>query len=261
MNLEIITHHAGSSSRYPPVVFVHGGFHAAWCWDEYFLPHFCAHGFDVHALSLRGHGKSDGREELDSWGLVDYCADVAQVCQGLPECPVLVGHSIGAVIVQQYVQTHLARALVMISPTPLASMPLQKLWWSMRHPLTTAQMVIRQDINQSLPALRHLFFSSDTPKEQIDRYMAQMQTESNRVFKDIARISDPNPRKVQLPVLILAAEQDRIPKRVNEWLAKSFSAELETLPVAHDVMLTPKWKLAADRVIDWIAATCRTTAS
>ncbi len=260
MNLEIITQYAGAS-REPPVVFVHGGFHAAWCWEEYFLPHFCARGFDVHALSLRGHGKSDGYQELDCWGLADYCADVAQVCQDLPECPVLVGHSIGAVIAQQYVQTHLARALVMIAPTPLASMPLQKLWWAIRHPLTTAKMVIYQDINQSLPALRHLFFSPDTPKEQIDRYMAQMQTESNRVFKDIARISDPNPRNVQLPVLILAAEQDRIPKSVNERLAKSFSAELETLPVAHDAMLTPKWRLAADRIIDWIAATCKPTAS
>jgi pimeloyl-ACP methyl ester carboxylesterase len=120
---------------------------------------------------------------------------------------------------------------------------------SLSHPLTTARMAIRRDINQSLPALRHLFFSSDTPKEKIERYMAQMQAESNRVFKDIARISDPNPQNVQPPVLILAAEQDRIPKRVNERLAKSFSAEFETLPVAHDVMLTPKWRLAADSEI------------
>jgi hypothetical protein len=101
MNLEIITHSAGSS-RYPPVVFVHGGFHAAWCWDEYFLPCFRARGFDVHALSLRGHGRCEGRDELDSWGPDDDCTDIAQQCQDFPEFPVLVGHPIGAAIVQRY---------------------------------------------------------------------------------------------------------------------------------------------------------------
>lgn len=120
-------------------------------------------------------------------------------------------------------------------------------------------MVIRQGINHSPPALRHLLFSSDIPNEQIDGHMARMQRESNRAFKDIARIGDPNPRRIQLPVLILAAEQDRIPKSINERLARSFSAELETLPVAHDVRLTPRWRLAADRIIDWIAAICETS--
>ena len=26
---------------------------------------------------------------------------------------------------------------------------------------------------------------------------------------------------------------------------------------AHDVMLIPKWRLAADRMIDWMATTCK----
>jgi len=39
--------------RRPPLVFVHGSFHAAWCWAEHWLPFFSRAGFPCYALSLR----------------------------------------------------------------------------------------------------------------------------------------------------------------------------------------------------------------
>src|SRR5512141_2985715 len=47
-----------------PLLFVHGAWHAAWCWDEHFLDFFAGQGFAVHALSLQGHGASEGGERL-----------------------------------------------------------------------------------------------------------------------------------------------------------------------------------------------------
>lgn len=41
-------------SQNPPLVFVHGSFHAAWCWAEHFLPFFSQNGYDCYALSLLG---------------------------------------------------------------------------------------------------------------------------------------------------------------------------------------------------------------
>lgn len=38
--------------EHPPLVFVHGSFHAAWCWAEHWFPFFSEHGFDCYALSL-----------------------------------------------------------------------------------------------------------------------------------------------------------------------------------------------------------------
>jgi hypothetical protein len=60
-------HHARNARSAQYSLVLHGGFHAAWCWEEYFLPRFCAHGFDVHACSLRGQGASEGRVELVIW--------------------------------------------------------------------------------------------------------------------------------------------------------------------------------------------------
>lgn len=41
-------------NHYPPLVFIHGSFHAAWCWAEHWLPFFSNHGYDCYALSLLG---------------------------------------------------------------------------------------------------------------------------------------------------------------------------------------------------------------
>lgn len=37
-----------------PLVFIHGSFHAAWCWAENWLPFFSHLGYDCYALSLLG---------------------------------------------------------------------------------------------------------------------------------------------------------------------------------------------------------------
>ena len=40
-------HFEGSSAnaKRPSLLFIHGGFHGAWCWDEYLLPWFAARGW------------------------------------------------------------------------------------------------------------------------------------------------------------------------------------------------------------------------
>lgn len=55
LDLEVIAQcppAAGAGER-PPLVFVHGSFHAAWCWAEHWLPFFSRAGFPCYALSLR----------------------------------------------------------------------------------------------------------------------------------------------------------------------------------------------------------------
>ena len=44
----------GNSEKNPPLVFVHGSYHAAWCWAEHWLPFFSGFGFDSYAVSLLG---------------------------------------------------------------------------------------------------------------------------------------------------------------------------------------------------------------
>ncbi len=74
----------------------------AWCWEEHFLDWFAARGYPgARSPSLRGHGESEGRDSLDGYSLDDYAEDVAQAAADLPRPPVLIGHSMGALVVQK----------------------------------------------------------------------------------------------------------------------------------------------------------------
>ena len=42
-----------------PMVFIHGSYHAAWCWSEHWFDYFASRGHDCYALSCRGQGRSD----------------------------------------------------------------------------------------------------------------------------------------------------------------------------------------------------------
>ena len=110
MHLELISKHPHAQEHPTPLLFVHGAWHGAWCWADHFLPYFAAHGYAAHALSLRGHGGSHGHARLRWTRLSEYVADVAQTIERLPSPPILIGHSMGAAVVQHYLAAQPAPA-------------------------------------------------------------------------------------------------------------------------------------------------------
>src|SRR5438067_6647486 len=104
-NLEVRSRLPQRANGRPPLLFVHGGYCDGWCWEPHFLPWFADEGYAAHALSLRGHGGSGGRESLFVAGLDDYAADVERVMAKMPVAPVLIGHSMGAAVVERLLAT------------------------------------------------------------------------------------------------------------------------------------------------------------
>src|SRR5512147_764465 len=88
-----------AGSQPTPLLFIHGMMHGAWCWDVHFLDYFAQHGFAAHAVNLRGHGNSEGREALRWTRISDYVEDLANAVRQLPSPPVLIGHSMGGFII------------------------------------------------------------------------------------------------------------------------------------------------------------------
>ena len=93
--LEVIEKGGPSSEHAAPLLFVDGGLHAAWCWDEHFLDYFAGRGFHAIALSWRCHGASLASKALAMCSIDDYVDDVRHVAAEFGESPVLVGHSVG----------------------------------------------------------------------------------------------------------------------------------------------------------------------
>jgi pimeloyl-ACP methyl ester carboxylesterase len=81
--LEVIDKGSSSEAHPVPLLFVHGAYHAAWCWDENFLDYFADKGFRALAVSLRGHGQSTRCKPLRSCSIADYVEDVRAVADKL----------------------------------------------------------------------------------------------------------------------------------------------------------------------------------
>ena len=73
-------------------------------------------------LSLRGHGASGGHDTLFVAGLDDYAADVEHVAAQLDVAAVLIGHSMGAAIVERLLATRPVRAAALLAPVPPAGL-------------------------------------------------------------------------------------------------------------------------------------------
>ena len=113
--LEVIDKGSATESHPVPLLFVHGTWHAAWCWDEHFLDFFGDKGFRAVAVSLRSHGASAISKPLNSVTFADYVDDVHTAVDMLGSEPVLIGHSLGGLVVQKYLENRRAPAAVLLA--------------------------------------------------------------------------------------------------------------------------------------------------
>jgi pimeloyl-ACP methyl ester carboxylesterase len=257
MHLARITCAPRAAARATPVVFVHGGWHGAWCWREHFLPYFAQHGYVSHAFDLRGHGKSDGAHRLRRTSLADYVADLDRVVRDLDAAPVLIGHSMGGAIVRKYLESHQAPAAVLLATLPpIGGIP-ATLRLARRHPL----ILLKANATRSLLPLvgsprlaREAFFSDDIPHERLHAYFSRLQDESYRAFLDMLVLNLPHPARVRTPTLVLGAERDTFITRAEvEATARAYRTEATFFAMAHDMMLETGWPAVADHIVQWLA--------
>jgi alpha-beta hydrolase superfamily lysophospholipase len=257
MKLEVITREPVSDAHPTPVLFVHGMWHAAWCWSEHFLPYFAQQGYVSHALSLRGHGGSEGHERLRWTSLADYVDDVAQVAGQLQRPPVLVGHSMGGMVVQKYLESHQAPAATLLASAPPRGLLPATLRVALRHPLAFLKVNLTLSLFPVIgtPSLtQEAFFSVDMSEEKATAYFARMQDESYHAYMDMMILDLPRPERVKTPLLVLGAANDTmISSGEVEATARAYSTQAEFFPgMAHDMMLEAGWQAVADRILGWL---------
>ena len=255
MRLETITRAPKKQTHKTPLLFVHGMWHGAWCWDETFLPYFAEHGYQSTALSLRGHAGSEGKIRGNT--IENYVSDVEQVASQFDTPPAIIGHSMGGFLTQKYLETHNAPAAVL-----LASNPNFGLWptffrLAIQRPLTlvkvTAQLRL-YPVVETPEMARWTLFSKDLPKKQLLKYYKKLNDESFRMFIDLLGLNLAHPKKIKTPLLILGAQNDNAitPNQVHA-TARAYGMQAEIFPnMAHNMMLETGWKSVAKRILDWL---------
>jgi pimeloyl-ACP methyl ester carboxylesterase len=257
MKLEVISKRAVERRHPTPLLFVHGMFHAAWCWDVHFLGYFARHGFDAYAVNLRGHGQSEGRGKLRWTRIAEFVDDVAIAARQLPGPAVVIGHSLGGFVVQKFLERHDAAGGVLLSSPPPSGMLQPALRIARRRPFVFARTNLTFSLAPVIatPQLaREAFFSADFPDDALLNYWKQMQDESYRAFLDMVALDLPKPEKVKAPLLVLGAARDNMlhPGEI-EATARAYHTQAQIIPdVAHDSMLETRWESVAERILLWL---------
>lgn len=243
----------------PPLLFVHGACHGAWCWDDHFLDYFAEQGYPTHAFSLRGHGGDDRGWRLRFYRTGQYLADLRGEIERLTEAPILIGHSIGARLVQMHAARQGARGVVLLAPPPPGGLggSVLRLFGRLPGPMLLNHLLLTWKFLSKDPRwAQAIFFRRDLASADLARHFRRLGDEAAMAYGQMLFPLLPRDRSLRCPAFVLAGDQDAI-FTVPEVRATAalLNARLEILPgLAHDLMIDPQWERVAAAILDWLKA-------
>jgi pimeloyl-ACP methyl ester carboxylesterase len=254
---------ANHRNQNPPLLFVHGAYCDAWCWEVHILPWFAAAGYPAYALSLRGHGKSPGRNDLGSLHLDDYMDDIRQVVADLRARPVLIGHSMGATLIERLVAEETFPGAALICPVPPSGLlpVLTRLWWGRPDFFWHAQKLHHGAIDPvAMSTLREFYFTTNASPEILAGAMRHLSPESPQAVMELAwRGLSRRAQAHDTPMCVIAAADDALftPDEAHATAARHGTEAIVLDGLPHMLMLEPGWERLAKTLRDWIKQSVR----
>jgi pimeloyl-ACP methyl ester carboxylesterase len=241
-----------------PLLFVHGAWQNASFWREKFMPFFAARGYECHALDLRGHGQSEAVPNINTVSLSDYVSDVVTISKTLPKEPILIGHSMGGLIAQKFIQTNPAKAAVLMASCPPSGMKETFERLGSEHQGMGMKYLFTRNTDLMIKdkaLTKELFFRKDFPDKLFDGYYQNFQTESYKAVNEMRNgigTTGLNPNKI--PVNVIGGGEDYFfrPKDVKETARLYGSEPFIAEGQGHTLMVEMGWQSTADEISDWL---------
>ncbi len=232
----------------PPLLFVHGAWMGAWAFERW-LPAAADAGWQAYAVSLRGHGNSRTPGRFRWATLRHYEHDVLQAITQLPAPPVLIGHSMGAAIVQGVLERYRsAPAAVLVCPAPPGH-GLEVAAGMLRHEPRMAGKTLLGDAPR--PSIATLFGDDVDPEVAAD-VVARLGAESTAAP---VQVSLPRRhRVVRTPVKVLGGELDRlVPPHAVLRTARTYGTRAHLYRgMGHLPMFERGWRSPLTLILEWL---------
>lgn len=241
-----------------PLVFVHGAFTGAWCWNEHFLNWFADKGFETVSFSLRGHGGSGGRQLRSLASIDDYVEDLEEVVDTLGQTPVLIGHSMGGYIIQKYLEQHTAEAAILMASVPPEGLLASNAMMAMAQPDLYFQMAWLQAIGPHTflrERLGRAMLSPDIAEDEGMIYFGRLETESQRALLDMMGANPIFLTADEAPaMLVIGAHDDEIiQSELIHHTARKYRADYALVDdIHHAMMLDKNWEKVAETMLEWL---------
>lgn len=290
VTMNVLWSPAPKETTLPPLIFLHGSFHGAWCWTEKFFPYFHSLGYPVAAVNWRGTGGTFAGEGVKKVKMEEHVQDLkAFLEEFVPpkfsgKKPVLISHSFGGLSIMKYLEEYpqqgldsIGGAAIMCSVPPSGNgrMTMRFLRRSLRDSWKITKGLAMKKVINDQNLCRELFFGGleddhDVSESDVVRYQGYFDRDSEATIDlmDLAKKLpsaqiDDNGRALFLsptspspppPFLVVGATEDFIvDKEGNQETALYFGLNTPVVVDSpHDVMLGKKWKTAATAVQEWL---------
>lgn len=225
-----------------PLLFVHGGLHGWWAWERW-MGYFAAAGWRCYAMSLRNHTGSRTVPEEAYLRLTvrDYVDDVATVARWLDRPPVLIGHSMGGIVVQKAAESGAAGMVLVcgVGPGQLGGI---------RDPLPTDRPLMFDKEH-----CRKLWFR-EIDEVALAAVHARLVPESPSVLNDYSGGGVSIARdRITCPVLVIGGEFDATPVHRAPEIAAFYACPCLVVPnAAHNLMMESAALRVAMRLNEWL---------
>ncbi|CAG8606130.1 6732_t:CDS:2 [Funneliformis caledonium] len=253
--------------NHPPILFIHGIIIAAWAWDN-FCRWFSKKGHDCYAMSFRGHGQSTKTPKKDKWwSLNEITNDVSAVTDAIIARtgykPVLVGHSLGGGIVQNYLKDNhqkVAGGILFASISPYSyrtgsfkfflklysNIPilviLKSLFTLEPYAAVGTPKLVKRSFSKAFPESMAIELQPKFEK-------ASFVTGLLEVFKSFV-----DPSIIKCPMIVIGAEEDKVfGLKTIEETAEAYGVGFDIIGGAsHNIMLDLTWEDAANVIFNRI---------
>jgi pimeloyl-ACP methyl ester carboxylesterase len=249
------------------VVFITGAFIGNNCWDEW-KSYFESRGYtciapawpykDASSEELRNRAEDDVIASITLTSLIDH---FASIISGLSEKPILVGHSLGGLLVQLLLQDELGVAGVAIHSFPPQGV--NRFWLSfLKAAWETMQLFSseKQTYLITFNKWRYTIANGIGYDQQKELYYLYAVPESKRIIREAFKCrAKMYFKKLHVPLLFISGGNDKLISaslnytNYKRYGMRSFSTEyIEFKAHTHLVFGVPAWREEAGAVLQWL---------
>jgi pimeloyl-ACP methyl ester carboxylesterase len=249
------------------IVFIHGMFQNPKSWEKW-IAFFTEKGYNCIAPAWPLHEgiPADLRDNppagLGDLHLQTIVDEMEQVITALPEKPILIGHSVGGLIVQLLVQKGLAEMGVPIdSVAPNAMLAFD--WGFMKNSALIANPFKgNEPFYTDLESFHDSFCNTMSMEETEAAYNETATHDSRNVLRDcMGEAGQVDMDLIHAPLLFIGGEEDQIiPYELNQRNAEAYSDEVSIVDFkafpnrGHWICGQPGWKEVASYISEWLTA-------
>lgn len=228
------------------ILFIHGTSLGSWCWEEYFVPFFQKRGYGTCTFSIRGHGNSWGKDDINKFGLNDYVEDCLNVIRLLENRPIIIAHSVGCLVLLKllYNFSVVADKIILLAPVTYTGMLGEYFKFFFKY--------IRY---HGLPGI---YFSKRIDTEKMNFYKNKFSEVSSRVSLQLLKpIKMPDSIKGE-DILVIGSHDDMGVSELCVYkVGKKLKAKTIFFPdMCHMLMLDTEWNKIAEEILGFLRKSC-----